>query len=208
VRLTQIAFAVFCLVPAVHGATETERLRNDRVTVVEYKLNPGETVAWEGMLPAVTVYLEAGTLSRGDAFAAKSLKVERGQAAFSPAGPETVRNAGDSPIGFVRVEFRDSGSRSTWGKAGLAPHYKLLLENAYARVYEIRIPAGAKEPQHTHHDRVVICLSGATLKHILPDGKEETATLETGEIAWRPGATHVGQNLGNTDLWVVAVEPK
>jgi len=61
---------------------------------------------------------------------------------------------------------------------------------------------------HSHHDRVVICLSGAELEHILPDGQKQTATLKTGEIVWRPATTHVGHNLGKTDLWVIAIEPK
>jgi hypothetical protein len=34
----------------------------------------------------------------------------------------------------------------------------------------------------------------------MPDGREEPSTLRTGEIAWRLGATHIGQNLGTTDL--------
>jgi len=75
-------------------------------------------------------------------------------------------------------------------------------------VYDIRIPAGVREPQHSHRDRVVICLSGAKLSHLLPDGRQEPSTLETGESTWRRGGTHVGQNLGTTDLWVIAVEPK
>jgi hypothetical protein len=54
----------------------------------------------------------------------------------------------------------------------------------------------------------VICLSGAELKHILPNGKEEPSSLKTGEIAWRPAATHAGVNLSKTNLWVIAVEPK
>lgn len=90
----------------------------------------------------------------------------------------------------------------------LSPNYKLLFENQYTRAYDIRIPAGTKEPQHTHKDRVVVCLSGAKLKHLLPDGREEPSTLKTGESAWRRGGTHIGQNLGDTDLWVIAVEPK
>ena len=75
-------------------------------------------------------------------------------------------------------------------------------------MYDIRIPAGVREPQHSHRDRVVICLSGAKLSHLLPDGRQEPSTLETGESTWRRGGTHVGQNLGTTDLWVIAVEPK
>lgn len=91
---------------------------------------------------------------------------------------------------------------------GLSPNYKLILENQFARTYDIRIPAHTNEPQHTHRDRVVICLSGAVMKHLFPDGREEPSTLTTGETAYRPGTTHIGQNLGDTNLWVIAVEPK
>ena len=108
----------------------------------------------------------------------------------------------------MRVEFTGQGANETWGRTGLAPKYKVLLENRYARVYDIRIPAHTNEPQHTHHDRVVICLSGAKLEHLFPDGRREPSSLETGEVAYRRGTTHIGQNLGDTALWVIAVEPK
>jgi quercetin dioxygenase-like cupin family protein len=124
------------------------------------------------------------------------------------AQPRTVKNTGPSAVHFARIEFLGSGLAETWGTTGLSPNYKLLIENQYTRVYDIRIPAGTREPQHTHHDRVVVCLSGAQLKHLMPDGREEPSTLKTGEIVWRRGGTHIGQNLGKTDLWVIAVEPK
>jgi hypothetical protein len=95
-----------------------------------------------------------------------------------------------------------------WGMTGLAPNYKMLVEDRYARAYDIKIPAQTFEPQHTHHDRVVVSLSGAELEHILPDGTKQPSTLKTGEVVWRLGATHIGHNLGHTDLWVIAIEPK
>jgi hypothetical protein len=55
---------------------------------------------------------------------------------------------------------------------------------------------------------VVVSLSGAELEHILPDGTKQPSTLKTGEVVWRLGATHIGHNLGHTDLWVIAIEPK
>jgi hypothetical protein len=61
---------------------------------------------------------------------------------------------------------------------------------------------------HSHHERVVICLSGASLEHVLPDGRKQPSTLETGQIAWRLGGAHQGHNMGTTNLWVIAVEPK
>lgn len=167
----------------------TEKVRNPKVAVFEVTLAPGERETVSGAWPSVTVN-------------------SRGEAVFAPAGTPGIENKGSSPLHYVRVEFLEKGSSETWGKTGLAPNYKLLLENPYTRVYDIRIPAHTNEPQHTHHDRVVICLSGATLRHLYPDGREEPSTLVTGEIAWRKGSTHIGQNLGDTPLWVIAVEPK
>jgi len=135
-------------------------------------------------------------------------RVAKGQVESRPAGATPTKNDGSRPLHFIRIEFLTHGNDEKWGMAGLANTYKVLHEDPYARTYDIRIPAGAYEPQHTHHDRVVVCLSGAELEHILPDGTHQPSTLKTGEIAWRLGATHVGHNLGTTDLWVIAVEPK
>jgi hypothetical protein len=186
-----------------------EKVRNEKVSVTETVLRPGETENVSGNLPSVTVYFQAGTLAVTPAGGKPlTLSVQRGETRFAPAGPRAIRNPGSSEIHYVRVDFLGAGGSETWGKTGLAPHYKLLLENRYSRAYDIRIPAHTNEPQHTHHDRVVICLSGAVLKHLFPDGREEPSTLTTGETAWRRGTTHIGQNLGDTDLWVIAVEPK
>jgi hypothetical protein len=54
----------------------------------------------------------------------------------------------------------------------------------------------------------VVCLEGAELEHILPSGEHQPSSLKSGEIGWRPAATHIGHNMGHTDLWVLAIEPK
>jgi len=54
----------------------------------------------------------------------------------------------------------------------------------------------------------VICLSGAKLRHALPNGQEETAQWEAGGVQWIPAATPVGDNIGGTEFWALAVEPK
>jgi hypothetical protein len=91
---------------------------------------------------------------------------------------------------------------------GLPPNYKVLFEDRHSRTYDIRIAAHEWEQQHTHHARVVVCLSGAQLEHVLPDGSIQSSTLKTDEVTWRPRQTHKGHNLGDTDLWVIAIEPK
>jgi len=178
-----------CMVLTAAAIAQTEKIRNDRVIVTEIRLAPGEARLIRGDLPSVVVY-------------------PSGDAVFEAARAFPVKGGASGEAKLVRIEFPGPGLDETWGTTGLPPNYKLLIENRYARVYDIRIPAGTKEPQHTHHDRVVVCLSGAKLEHLMPDGRVEPSTLATGEIAWRRGGTHIGHNLGKTDLWVIAVEPK
>ena len=193
------------------AASSTEKLRNEKVVSTEYLLKAGETTTVGGET-AVAVYLDDGGIEitrRGSVGkTVQKRMVQRGRVEFESSLVGELRNVGPNDLRFVRTVFRTGGLNETWGEAGLAPNYKILLESQYARVYEIKIEAGAREPHHTHHARVVICLSGAILKHVMPDGREEASTLETGDVVWRPASTHVGENLGKTDLWVIAIEPK
>ena len=209
IKRTQIA-AWSLTVLAVLGAPRLdERVKNDLVIVTEVSLHPNETETLAGTYPSVTVYFDSGSLAvTGPGSKAEKVAVQRGKTVYAPAEPRTVTNGGAADLRYVRVEFTSPGHSEMWGRTGLAPNYKVLLENQYARAYDIRIPAHTNEPQHTHHDRVVVCLSGAVLKHRFPDGREEPSTLKSGETAWRRGSTHVGQNQGDTDLWVIAIEPK
>lgn len=204
-------FAALCcfVVPTAVAATSVERIRNDKVLVLEDTLAPGEQEPMSDRLPSMVVYMSDGTAEIKPVGGVAHMEiVKEGETVFQQAQAGTVKNAGHSSLHFVRVEFLGAGSAETWGMTGLAPNYKMLVENRYARAYDIRIPAQTFEPQHTHHDRVVVCLSGAELEHILPDGTKQPSTLKTGEVVWRLGATHVGHNLGHTDLWVIAIEPK
>jgi quercetin dioxygenase-like cupin family protein len=201
----KLAFLIF----SVLGTRTTEMIHNDKVWVVEQTLSPGEILVLPVDRPSVLVYLDSSSLAvapaRGRAVPGS---VHRGDTVFEPPQAGSVQNTGSSALRVVRVEYLGKGNGESWGAAGLAPNYKVLFENRYGRVYDIRIAAGATEPQHTHHDRVVVCLSGAVLEHILPNGRKENSSLNTDEVVWRRGATHVGHNLGKTDLWVIAIEPK
>jgi hypothetical protein len=208
-----LAMILLCI-PCVLAGDEPATIRNEKVLVVEQTLAPGQTLSRPDGRAGVLVYLDAGLVEVIPYSSGKprTETVKRGDAVFQPsaAGPDagTVKNNGSAVLRIVTTTYLGNGGSETWVTNGLAPDYKLLFENQYGRIYDIRMAAGKSEPQHSHHDRVVICLSGAELEHILPDGRKETSTLKTGEIAWRRGGTHIGHNLGKTDLWVIAIEPK
>jgi len=209
---TSIVAAAFLLAgtfPIALAASKTEKIRNEKVNVLEETLAPGEAEANPVSLPSMVVYMagNGATIQKSEGNPRKTA-VNEGGILFQPANSGALKNTGTTLLHFVRVEYLTNGSSEKWGTTGLPPNYQVLLENQYGRVYDIRIPAGAKEPQHTHHDRIVISLSGAKLEHLLPSGQIQPSTLKTGEIVWRRGGTHVGHNMGSTNLWVIAVEPK
>ena len=119
----------------------------------------------------------------------------------SPAGG-TIRNIGSSSLHFVRVIFLTLGNDETWGMTGLPPNYKILYEDRYCRAYDIKIAAQTKEPQHTHHDRVVVSLSGAQLEHILPSGQIQPSTIKTGEVVWR---SRLGTYTSDIATWATRI---
>jgi hypothetical protein len=206
-----VLLAAVCVsfVSTALAASSVERIRNEKVVVTEETLPAGESEGAVDRLPSMVVYMSGGAVEIAKAEGgARKVKVKEGQTDFQAAGMGTLKNAGNAELHFVRIDFLTSGKEETWGMTGLSPNYVMLLENKYARAYDIKIPAQTYEPRHTHHDRVVVSLSGAQLEHILPDGTIQPSTLKTGEVVWRPAATHVGHNLGHTNLWVIAVEPK
>jgi hypothetical protein len=202
-----ISLSLIVVPAAVAGSVE--KIRNQKVVATEETLAPGETASLPNPIPSIIVYMSGGSVEIIPAHGKPhSELVKRGETVFLSAGEGTIKNQGSSTLSFARVEFLTAGNPETWGMSGLSPNYKMLIEDNYARAYDIKIPAQTFEPQHTHHDRVVVSLSGAKLEHILPDGSKQPSTLKTGEIVWRLGATHIGHNMGQTDLWVIAIEPK
>lgn len=202
-------FFVAAVVPVF--AAMTEAFRNEKVIVTEVTLAPGDYVTVADEYASVLVCLSGDlvTIMPVDmAGVVLPRPIQRGDTMSVPERLREISNSGHAPLHLVRVEFPGAGSDQTWGMAGLPPNYKVLFEDRHSRTYDIRIAAHAWEPQHTHHARVVVCLSGAQLEHVLTDGSVQPSTLRTDEVVWRLGQTHKGHNLGDTDLWVVAIEPK
>jgi hypothetical protein len=191
-------------VPLCHAADLSQPLENQQVRVTEHTLQPGQSLPLKDGKPSLVVCFGGDRAALGT----RSATVRRGESVFLSADTKEIRDTGTAPLHFVRVAFLGPGSAGVWGMTGLPPNYKMVLENRYTRVYDIRIPAHFKEPRHTHHGRVVTCLSRAKLEHVLPDGHVQPSTLTTGEVVWRPGQTHEGHNIGDTDLWAIAIEPK
>jgi quercetin dioxygenase-like cupin family protein len=87
-------------------------------------------------------------------------------------------------------------------------HYKVLLNNEYVRILDVRQQPGAKSPMHSHPHHAVYWLTGSTLKFTSSDGKTKTVTTTPGQVAWRNPETHTVEIVGKTASHALDIELK
>ncbi|MDP9052160.1 MAG: hypothetical protein M3O31_15780 [Acidobacteriota bacterium] len=96
-----------------------------------------------------------------------------------------------------------------------APEYHtLLMENEQVRVLDTRVPPGHKVPLHTHRWPAALFIrSWSDFVRCDGDGNLVADSRMGGtpsvEVMWSgPLGPHTLENVGDQDLWVVAVEQK
>ena len=88
-------------------------------------------------------------------------------------------------------------------------HYKVLVDNATVRILKVTYGAGEKSPMHSHPDAMLVPLTAAKVRFVMPDGKSEDLEL-TAEVAnYTPAFTHAPVNIGGpVDAILVEIKPK
>jgi hypothetical protein len=86
---------------------------------------------------------------------------------------------------------------------------KVVLENEFVRVWDIRVPPGVFEPRHSHARGVTIALSDYDNETVsYPDGKANRGHTKFGEVRWAEPVTHAARNTGTTEQHVIRIELK
>ena len=86
---------------------------------------------------------------------------------------------------------------------------KLILENEFVRVLDIRVPPGVLEPAHSHARGVTIAMSDYDNEtKSIPEGKTGKGHTTFGEVKWAEPVTHEARNTGKTEQHVVRIEMK
>jgi quercetin dioxygenase-like cupin family protein len=112
------------------------------------------------------------------------------------------------------IAHRDHSDDAVKGAA--AAHHKLLLENDQVRVLETKIRPGERTAVHVHPWSAVqyVVSFSDFIRYdesgkILLDSRTLTKKPRVGEALWSgPIARHAIENVGKTDLTVIAVELK
>jgi hypothetical protein len=86
---------------------------------------------------------------------------------------------------------------------------KVVLENEFVRVVELRVPAGVSEARHSHARGVTIALSAYDNEMTdFPAGTVTKRHTKFGEVRWAEPVTHEARNTGTTEQRVLRVELK
>ena len=87
--------------------------------------------------------------------------------------------------------------------------YRVILENEQVRVLRYHDEPGAKTHPHQHpHPFVVYALAPFQRRLTLPGGKPSERTFKTGDVAFMPAQSHVGENIGSTPTESLLIELK
>ena len=88
-------------------------------------------------------------------------------------------------------------------------NYKLVLDNAFVRVIEARIPAGTVEPPHRHMRGVSVCMTSYMIEsRALPDGEWVRSERQAGVVYWSDASLHQVRNVGKTPSHTIRIELK
>jgi quercetin dioxygenase-like cupin family protein len=85
---------------------------------------------------------------------------------------------------------------------------QVILDTDRVRVLEYRDSPGQRTSPHHHPDYVLCALGTFKRKFVLADGREAVREVRTGEVVWGKAHSHVGENVGSTDTYVMIVELK
>lgn len=88
-----------------------------------------------------------------------------------------------------------------------AEHYKLLQDGERARMIEMRLPAGARDNEHSHPNEFVYFISGSKAR-IHVDGEAMELDIPDGMTMEHEPWTHSVENIGDREIVAVIFELK
>ena len=111
------------------------------------------------------------------------------------------------PLGALRVVRSQQAATQTQTQTQRFPQF----ENEDVKVWKSLVLPNAPLTMHRHdHPRVIIALSGGTMKIVEQGGASESRVWETGKAYWLPanppGTMHADVNAGDKPIEVMVVE--
>ncbi|CAB4871053.1 MAG: cytoplasmic protein [Actinobacteria bacterium] len=88
--------------------------------------------------------------------------------------------------------------------------YKVVLENEFVRILELRMEPGAKTEPHGHPNMVAVMIDGGTFRFGGPHSSTTPTDLEipSGSVSFQPADRHTTENIGGAAVHGYLIELK
>lgn len=95
------------------------------------------------------------------------------------------------------------------GRQAYPDTQKLIIDNMFVRVFDIRVPPGVAEAAHSHTRGVTVALSAYDNETRVSGATQWVrGHTESGEVKWAEPVTHEARNVGTTEQHVIRIELK
>jgi hypothetical protein len=85
---------------------------------------------------------------------------------------------------------------------------KLVIDNMFVRVFDIRVPPGVTEARHSHPHGVTVAMSEYDNETRQDGGQWVRTHTRAGDVKWAEPVTHEARNVGKTEQHVIRIELK
>ncbi len=89
-----------------------------------------------------------------------------------------------------------------------SPTVRILIDNRKVRVQEVRRKPGTISPMLELPNRVLYILKGGKRRLHYPNGRTKVQILKTGTVLWQRKEKFAGENIGKTEIRLIAVRLK
>jgi hypothetical protein len=86
--------------------------------------------------------------------------------------------------------------------------HKVIFENQFVRVLDVRLPPGVVEPWHRHARRITVDLSDFETRSTDRGGQPKDNARKAGGVRWSEEVIHTVTNTGKTEGRAVSIELK
>jgi beta-alanine degradation protein BauB len=93
--------------------------------------------------------------------------------------------------------------------ADVAPHvYKVVFENEHMRVLEVKMEPGGHTDMHSHPDNLIYTIAGGKVEFTAPSGEVTELEVPSGSSIWMEATDHETDNVGDTAIHALLIEPR
>jgi quercetin dioxygenase-like cupin family protein len=131
---------------------------------------------------------------------------------YSKATTHAFENLSDTAAESIMVELKQGATppaKITLDPVTLDPkHYKVVVDNDQVRVLRVTYGPHEKSVMHEHPGSVAVFMGDGHTKFTLADGTSRDSNFKAHDATWSDAEKHLPENVGDTPLEVIVIEPK